>query len=61
MIVWQKSIEIADTIYEITKKFPYSESFVLVSQLQRSAVSISANIAEGAGRITDKEFVRFYQ
>ena len=59
MIVWQKSMELVNVIYEITKNFPHTEIFALTSQIQRSAVSIPANIAEGAGRMTNKEFVHF--
>jgi four helix bundle protein len=57
--VWQKAIDLAVKAYEVTKLFPPSELFGLVSQIQRSSVSIAANISEGAGRNTDKEFVHF--
>ncbi len=57
--VWQKGIELATKVYEVTKTFPEDERFNLVSQMRRSAVSISSNIAEGAGRSFNKEFLQF--
>ncbi len=57
--VWQKAIALAGCIYKVTSRFPDGERFGLVSQLRRAAVSISSNIAEGSGRSSDKEFVRF--
>jgi four helix bundle protein len=57
--IWQKSIEIVNTIYEITKKFPKEEMFGLSVQMRRSAVSISSNIAEGFSRYNNKEFRQF--
>jgi four helix bundle protein len=59
LIVWQKSVSFAVAIYSTTKTFPKSEQFGLTSQLQRASSSIAANIAEGAGRNSDKEFVHF--
>jgi len=57
--VYKTAIEIATDIYKVTAKFPEDEKFVLTSQIRRSAVSISSNIAEGAGRKSDKEFINF--
>ena len=57
--IWQKSIYLVTLIYSVTRDFPASERFGLVSQINRSAVSIPSNIAEGAGRNTDKEFLKF--
>ena len=57
--VWQSGKELATEIYRITKKFPPNEQFGLASQMQRSAVSIPSNIAEGFCREGDKEFRRF--
>jgi len=57
--VWQKSIELVRQIYNITSKFPRSEIYVLSSQMQRSAVSIPSNIAEGHLRKNIKEFLQF--
>jgi four helix bundle protein len=55
--VWQRSIDLACEIYRITKSLPIEERFGLSSQLRRAAVSISANIAEGAGRYGTKELL----
>lgn len=57
--VWQKSIELVVEVYKATAEYPKDERFGLISQTQRSAVSIPSNIAEGAGRNHDKEFVQF--
>ncbi|WKK85840.2 four helix bundle protein [Marivirga arenosa] len=57
--IWQKAIDITKSIYNVTKKFPSEEKFGLVSQMRRAAVSISSNIAEGAGRNSPKEFLQF--
>lgn len=57
--VWQKSIDLVVEIYKATADYPKDERFGLISQTQRCAVSIPSNIAEGAGRNSDKEFVQF--
>ena len=57
--VWQKAIEFVVMIYERTKPFPSDEKFGLTSQVRRASISIAANIAEGAARQSDKEFLRF--
>ena len=58
---WRKSHELALAIYKATQKFPRSETFGLVSQIQRAAVSITSNIAEGFGKYRGKEYGRFLQ
>lgn len=58
--VWKKGIEITDLVYEITEKFPDKEKFNLVVQMNKAAVSIPSNIAEGKRRQSDKEGNRFY-
>jgi four helix bundle protein len=59
LIVWQKSIELAKEIYSITNSFPKSEIYGLVSQMRRSVISISSNIAEGYCRGSRKEYAQF--
>ena len=59
LIVWKKSMELVDKVYDLSISFPEEEKFVLWSQLVRAAISIPSNIAEGSGRTTPKEFVRF--
>lgn len=58
--VYQKSLDFVDMVYELTQKFPKSELYNLTSQFKRAAVSISLNIAEGAGD-TNPQFSRFLQ
>lgn len=57
--VWQKAIMLAKNIYFMTEGFPKREHFGLSSQMRRAAVSIASNIAEGAARHSNKEFVHF--
>ncbi|EKD24674.1 MAG: hypothetical protein ACD_80C00174G0024 [uncultured bacterium (gcode 4)] len=57
--VWQKSIDLIEQIYVIVNKFPKTETFSLVDQLKRSAVSIASNIAEWSERWTKKENIHF--
>lgn len=59
--IWQQAVEYADTVYSVTKTFPSDERFGLISQLRRSAVSVSANIAEGSSRSSGAEFTRFIE
>lgn len=57
--VWQASKDLSVSVYGVTKKFPSYEQFGLASQIQRSAVSIPSNIAEGFGRHGSNEFKHF--
>jgi four helix bundle protein len=56
--VWQLAMDLVVECYKLTKMFPKSELFVLASQLQRAAVSVPANIAEGQARQHVKEFIQ---
>jgi len=60
LIVWQKSHQLALSIYEITKSFPSEEKFGLISQIRRACLSIPTNIAEGTGRKSEKETIQFF-
>jgi four helix bundle protein len=59
--VWQRSIDLADQVYQVSLLFPDYEKFGLANQIRRAAVSISSNIAEGSGRGSDRDFIRFLQ
>jgi len=61
LIVWQKSLQLCKDVYLVTKNFPKEEIYGLTSQIRRCAVSIPSNIAEGKGRNSDKDFIRFLQ
>lgn len=56
--VWQLGMDITEQIYGLTKAFPDSERFGLISQLRRAAASVPANIAEGNARSSTKEYLR---
>lgn len=57
--LWQRSIDLSIEVYRLTGSFPADERYGLTSQIRRSAVSIPSNIAEGAGRNSNKEFRQF--
>lgn len=57
--VWQLAMDLAESVYHLTLRYPKSEIYGLSSQLQRAAVSIPSNIAEGHARDSTKEFLRF--
>lgn len=57
--IWIDGVELADTIYTFTDSFPKNELYALASQMQRAAVSVPSNIAEGAGKDSDVDFARF--
>ncbi|MCK9211140.1 MAG: four helix bundle protein [Ignavibacteriaceae bacterium] len=59
LIVWQKSMDLVESIYRITEKLPSKENFGLISQMRRAAVSIPSNIAEGYGRQSRGSYVQF--
>lgn len=54
--VWQKAVELAVLVYEVKKSFPSEERFGITSQMRRSSVSTSSNIAEGSARNSSKAF-----
>jgi four helix bundle protein len=59
LLVWQRATELAISVYRFTAQFPDAERFGLTNQMRRAAVSVSSNIAEGAGRATSGEFLQF--
>jgi four helix bundle protein len=59
LIIWQKGMELAKTVYELTASFPSEEKIGLASQMRRAAVSVPSNIAEGQARHGRGEFLQF--
>ena len=59
LIVWQKAMDLTTEIYSLVKFLPKEETYGLSDQMRRAVVSIPSNIAEGQGRISDKEYVNF--
>lgn len=59
LIAWQKAYGLVLDIYQMTKNFPKSEQYALVSQMRRAAVSVISNIAEGYERKHRKEYIQF--
>ena len=59
LLVWQKAMDLTVEVYSIVKLLPQEETYALSDQMRRAAVSIPSNIAEGQGRDSSKEFVRF--
>jgi four helix bundle protein len=59
--VWQKAIDFADLVYDVSRAFPSDERFGLTNQMRRAAVSVSSNIAEGSARISNADFARFIE
>ena len=59
LAAWKKAIELVEAVYSATRSFPREEMFGLTSQMRRAAVSVPANIAEGAARAGSKELVQF--
>ena len=57
--VWNRALAVTEDVYSITRRFPKSERFGLVTQMRRSAVSIVSNIAEGSSRTTKRDVRRF--
>ena len=61
MPVWQKAMDIAEKCFEISEDLPRKEDYALTSPLRRSAESISANIAEGFGKSSINDKVKYYE
>lgn len=59
LIAWRNAIDLAVVVYEVTKPWTRNASYGLIGQTRRSAVSVAANIAEGQGRATKKDFLHF--
>ena len=59
LIVWQKTMRFTIRFYEVTSNYPKSEIYGLTSQSRRACVSIASNIAEGAGRNSNAQFINF--
>jgi four helix bundle protein len=59
LIVWQKGMDLAESVYNISKNLPANEQFGLTSQIRRAAVSIPSNIAEGYGRQSTGNYRQF--
>jgi four helix bundle protein len=57
--IWIKAIDLAADVYELTKTFPRTEQFGITNQMRRCSTSIAANISEGAGRNSSKDFLNF--
>ena len=61
LLVWQKGIDICKVTYELTSSIPAFEKYGIVSQMNRAAVSIPSNIAEGSSRKSEKDYFRFLE
>ncbi len=59
LLVWQKAKELAARVYRVTESYPRQEQFGMISQMRRAAVSVASNIAEGQGRGSKPDFVKF--
>jgi len=57
--IWKQGIEFVESIYKITSNFPKEEMYGLTAQLRRAAVSYPSNIAEGAARSSQKEYIQY--
>lgn len=61
LVVWQKAMDLVELVYAVTRLFPPEERYALTSQLKRASVSVPSNIAEGYGRHSTADYIRFLQ
>lgn len=61
LLVWKESMDLVKHVYRLTAVLPEKERFTLVSQMNRAVISIPSNIAEGSGRTTEREFIRYLE
>lgn len=59
--VWKRGIQLSKNIYSLSESFPDKEKFALTNQIQRAAVSVASNIAEGSSRNSEIEFIRYLE
>jgi len=59
IIIWKKAIDLSKSVYLLCAELPVDEKYGLINQIKRAVISIASNIAEGAGRNSDKEFLHF--
>ncbi len=59
LIAWQRSMDLVEAVYAVSKHFPLEEIYGLTSQVRRAVVSVPSNIAEGQGRRSSKKFLHF--
>ena len=59
LVVWERAVDLVAEIYRLSAGFPHEEQFGLTAQVRRASVSVSANIAEGSGRATSRDFLNF--
>jgi four helix bundle protein len=59
LIIWQEAMDVCDLVYTYTDKLPSKEKYNLINQLEKCAVSVPSNIAEGSGKRTDNHFAEF--
>ena len=59
IVAWERSHALTIAVYSLTREFPAAERFAIVSQLRRAAYSVPSNIAEGSGRDTKRDYLRF--
>jgi four helix bundle protein len=57
LLVWQKAMHLAEDVFKITEQYPSSQRYVLAAQMQRCALSVPSNIAEGRSRHSEKDFI----